>query len=183
MQSEVQSAAARPLNGRVARLPIVRLELKDALLKSRRVLGCIRSRHFNDHARRLQGPRLHDDAPVRRTAQEEPAAVGADAQLSETQSHPVRGSPSQSTSLHHRSQEFVVASLEKLPKTGRKPVFSPKFASKRQFLGKNEKNLPSHASRGTGQLRWGSQYGAWWCFTATTRIDPKFGMHLICIGP
>ena len=138
MQSEVKSAAPRPLNGRVARLPIVRLELKDALLKSRRVLGCIRSRHFNDHARRLQGPRLHDDAPVRRTAQEEPAAVGADAQLSETQSHPVRGSPSQSTSLHHRSQEFVVASLEKLPKTGRKPVFSLEFASKRQFLGKNE---------------------------------------------
>ena len=90
-------------------------------------------------------------APVRRTAQEEPAAVGADAQLSETQSHPVRGSPSQSTSLHHRSQEFVVASLEKLPKTGRKPVFSLKFASKRQFLGKNEKIVPSHAFRGTGR--------------------------------
>ena len=151
VQSEVKSAAPRPLNGRVARLPIVRLELKDALLKSRRVLGCIRSRHFNDHARRLQGPRLHDDAPVRRTAQEEPAAVGADAQLSETQSHPVRGSPSQSTSLHHRSQEFVVASLEKLPKTGRKPVFPLNFASKRQFLGKDEKKLPSHAFRGTGR--------------------------------
>jgi hypothetical protein len=86
-----------------------------------------------------------------RLDQEEPAAVGADAQLSETQSHPVRGSPSQSTSLHHRSQEFVVASLEKLPKTGRKPVFSLEFASKRQFLGKNEKNLPSHAFRGTGR--------------------------------
>ena len=190
MQSEVKSAAPRPLNGRVARLPIVRLELKDALLKSRRVLGCIRSRHFNDHARRLQGPQLHDDAPVRRTAQEEPAAVGADAQLSETQSHPVRGSPSQSTSLHHRSQEFVVASLEKLPKTGRKPVFSLKFASKRQFFGgktrtfaEKRKLFPSHAIRRTGQLRWGSQFCAWWCFTATTQMDPKFGMHLICIGP
>ena len=97
--------------------------------------ACISSRHSNDHARRLQGPRLHDDAPVRRTAQEEPAAVGADAQLSETQSHPVRGSPSQSTSLHHRSQEFVVASLEKVPKTGKKASFFPRNAS---FWGKNE---------------------------------------------
>ena len=183
MQSEVKSAAPRPLNGRVARLPIVRLELKDALVQSRRVLGCIRSRHFNDHARRLQGPRLHDDAPVRRTAQEEPAAVGADAQLSETQSHPVRGSPSQSTSLHHRSQEFVVASLEKLPKTGRKPVFSPKFASKRQFFRKKRKHFAVPRVSWDGTVRWGSQYGAWWCFTATTRMDPKFGMHLKCIGP
>ena len=131
----MQSAAARPLDGRVVRLPIVRLELKDALVQSRRVLGCISSRHYNDHARRLQGPRLHDDAPVRRTAQEEHAAVRADAQLSETQSHPVRGSPSQSTSLHHRSQEFVVASLEKVPKTGKKASFFPRNAS---FWGENE---------------------------------------------
>jgi len=117
VQSEVKSAAPRPLNGRVARLPIVRLELKDALLKSRRVLGCIRSRHFNDHARRLQGPRLHDDAPVRRTAQEEPAAVGADAQLSETQSRPVTGSPSRSAGLPHCSQEFLRDPAKTLPKT------------------------------------------------------------------
>ena len=129
---------------------------------------------------------LHNDAPVRRTAQEEPAAVGADAQLSETQSHPVRGSPSQSTSLHHRSQDFVARSR----KVFLKRQESQFFPSKRQFLGekrkllpKKRKLLPSHAIRGTGQLRWGSQYGAWWCFTATTRMDPKFGMHLICIGP
>ena len=55
---------------------------------------------------------------------------------------PVRGSPSQSTSLHHRSQEFVVARLEKLPKTGRKPVFFPKFASKRQFFCRKTKIVP-----------------------------------------
>jgi hypothetical protein len=60
---------------------------------------------------------LHDDAPVRRTAQEEHAAVRADAQLSETQRRLVTGSMSQSMSLHHCSQEFVGEGLEKRSKT------------------------------------------------------------------
>ena len=140
----MQSAAARPLDGRVARLPIVRLELKDALVRSRRVLGCISSRHYKDHARRLQGPRLHDDAPVQRTAQEEHGAVRADAQLSETQRHPVRGSPSQSTSLHHRSQEFVGGSAKRFLKRQTKPVFFAKIGfAKPVFWKKHEKKLRS----------------------------------------
>ena len=170
MQSEVKSAAPRPLNGRVARLPIVRLELKDALLKSRRVLGCIRSRHFNDHARRLQRPRLHDDAPVRRTAQEEPAAVGADAQLSETQSHPVRGSPSLSPGLHHRSQQFVGGSAKSFLKRERKPVFSLKFPSRSQFLGKNEKIRNFSNGIEMGSVEWHPD------FTSGVASQPQLGM-------
>ena len=41
----------------LATLPGGLLELKDALVQSRRVLGCISSRHCKDHPRRLQGPR------------------------------------------------------------------------------------------------------------------------------